>query len=128
MISAEQQVRELRAERDKLQDRIAVLEDALGSTMRAPSCLNLTRMEERIFCCIYKRGFAERNTILGAMYGADMYDMSETSALQMHLSHIRKKIAQHGIEIKNIYARGWEMPEESRRIVRARLDAEKGAA
>lgn len=120
-------VESLRRENEQLRDRLSVLEDALGTTMRAPSVLRLTRMQERIFCVLYRRGFCERDTILAAMYGADMYER-DSKSLEVILVFLRRKLAPHQIEIRSSYGRGYEMPEASQKIARLLLETKNSMA
>lgn len=115
------EVQSLKRENEQLRDRLAVLEETFGANLRAPSILNLTRMQERIFCVLYRRGFCERDTILAAMYGVDMYDRNSNS-LEVILVSLRRKLAPHNIEIKSSYGRGYEMPEASQKIAKLLLE------
>lgn len=122
-MSLEQQLREVRAERDRLQDRVAVLEESVGGGLRSPRSLALTKMQERIFCCLYRRGFADRDAIMAAMYGVNAYDRDPKS-LDVYICSLRKKCGPHDIKINVLYGRGYEMTEDSRRIVNALFNIE----
>ena len=117
----------LKRENEQLRDRLTVLEESIGLGIQAPRALNLTWMQERIFCCIYRRGFAERETIMAAMYGVESYN-KDPAIISVFLCKARRTLSKFSIEINNVYGRGWEMPEQSRHIVRAMLDAERREA
>lgn len=121
------EVQSLKRENEQLRDRLTVLEDSLGVSLRAPRVLRLSRMKERIFCALYRRGFVERDALMAAMYGADAYN-KDPKILDVCICHMRKKCDPVGVEIKNVYGRGYEMPEASRLIVKALYDAEGGAS
>jgi two-component system cell cycle response regulator CtrA len=110
------EVASLRRENEQLRDKLTVLEESVGAGLQAPRLLCLSKMQERVFCCLYRRGFAERDTIMAAMYGVEVYE-KDPKSLDVYICSLRKKCAPHGITIKMIYGRGYEMPEESRRIV-----------
>lgn len=115
-MNAPQEVQALKRENEQLRDKLTVFEESVGSGLQSPRRLGLTKIQERVFCCLYRRGFAERDTIMAAMYGADAYD-KDPKSLDVYICTLRKKCAPHGITIKMIYGRGYEMPDESRRIV-----------
>jgi SOS response regulatory protein OraA/RecX len=122
------EVQALKRENEQLRDKLTVFEESVGVTMRAPRALKLTKMEERIFCAVYQKGFIRRDAVMAAMYGPDMYDRCR-ECLDVLLMKVRKKCRPHGLEISAVYARGFEMPEASRRIVKAMYEAEqRGAA
>jgi DNA-binding response OmpR family regulator len=124
MIPAPMQVQALQRENERLRDRLTVLEESVGVTIRAPRSIKLSRMRERIFCALYRRGFAERDAIMAAMYGGDAYE-KDAKILDIYICAIRKVCTPHGIEIKTVWGRGYEMPEASQRIVKAMYDAEQ---
>jgi DNA-binding response OmpR family regulator len=121
------EVATLRRENQQLRDRLTVFEESLGASIRAPSVIKLSRMRDRVFCALYRRGFASRDAIMAAMYGADAYDRDQ-KIIDVCICHMRKICGPHGIEIKNIWGRGYEMPDASRRIVKAMYDAEQQSA
>jgi DNA-binding response OmpR family regulator len=121
------EVASLRRENQQLRDRLTVFEESVGTTISAPRILKLSRMRERIFCALYRRGFAERDAIMAAMYGGDSYD-KDPKILDVCICKLRKLCGPHGIEIKNHWGRGYEMPEASQRIAKAMYDAERGVS
>jgi DNA-binding response OmpR family regulator len=117
----------LARENERLRDRLTVFEESVGVTLSAPRVLQLSRIKERIFCALYRRGFASRDAIMAAMYGANAYE-KDPKILDVSVCQLRKKCRPRGIEIKSVYGRGYEMSDESRRIAKAMYDAEQGCA
>lgn len=116
----------LRAENERLRDQVTVLKESLGTALRAPRLLNLTAMQERIFCAVYRRGLCGRESVMAAMWGGEWTDRAAKS-VDVYFVKLRRKCRAHGIEIRTVHARGFEMPEASKHIVRAMYEAEQRA-
>lgn len=103
----------------QLEDRVAELEDAMGLTAKIPRSLfpremfngkggfSFNRVSE-ILGILIRREFADRNAVFDCMYGHQPeVSQPPIKILDVYISHARKMLRCHGIEIETIWGRGW---------------------
>lgn len=111
-----------------LRDRIAALEDALGMRDADFFPLRMGRMMRIIFGLLLKRAQVRHAQIDAALYGGlPDCDRPPTAAkaIHVHLHHLRRRLAPHGIEIVNLTSAPFEavyrLPPDSRQRARAMI-------
>jgi DNA-binding response OmpR family regulator len=102
----------------ELEDRVAVLEEALGLTYTAPPEWGLTPTEDRILAMLNKAPMVRRERLMVALYGLDD-DPPLSNVVEAHISHMRRKLRPHGVEImshkgKRIIDGGYWIPAEQK--------------
>jgi hypothetical protein len=109
----------LMAQLDEQKEKIRQLEEQLGFHLEAPLVLRLTPAQSAMFGCLYKRPLASREsmqqaceTAIGCGRGA------EIKTIDVHMVKLRKRLRPHGIEIRTVWGRGYQMPDDSKQVVR----------
>lgn len=111
------------AENQRLRDRLAVLEDALGLGIVTPVEWRLTRTEMALFGALYRRGgVLSKIAALAAMYGGNPDDEPSDRIVDVFICKLRKKLAPFSITIETRRGLGWQMSTTGREIARARID------
>lgn len=104
-----------------LEDRVAVLEEALGLTYVAPLEWKLSPMQDRILAMLLKAQAVRRERLSVVLYGLEP-NPPISNVIASQISHMRRKLRPRGIEIKSIrgvFGGGYWLDPE----VRARLNA-----
>ncbi|SEQ71000.1 two-component system, cell cycle response regulator CtrA [Faunimonas pinastri] len=99
----------LQAEIDRLQDRIEILEAAMGMEFLAPVEFRLTGSENRVLGVLLKRDLATRNALLAALYRDDGRDQPEEKIIDVFICKLRAKLRPFGLEIATHWGNGWSM-------------------
>lgn len=87
--------------------RIEDLERELGAP-EAQHRFGLTRMQEWLFSLMEKNAILTRTRAYTVLWG-DRADPPSTKLLDVMVTHIRKKIAPHGYEVRTVFGIGWEL-------------------
>lgn len=106
--------------RDQLSEalsRLRELNQILGQEWSAPAVLALTRSEERILGALVRSGkLLSMPQLYTAIYG-ERLDPPEPIILNVHIHRMRKKLRPHGVEIANVWGRGYRIaPEHLERL------------
>jgi two-component system cell cycle response regulator CtrA len=109
---------QLVAENEALRYRVQVLEEEFGVSAAYLLPLDLTRSEATVLGVLMKNRTVRKSGFMIALYGDRIGDPPDIKIIDVVVCKTRKKLAQHGIEIKTVWGIGYEMPEESK--VRAR--------
>jgi DNA-binding response OmpR family regulator len=99
-----------------LEDRVAVLEEALGLTYKAPVDWGLSAHQTKLLGIIARSPVASHERIYTALYG-DRADPPGMTAIKTLLVHIRRRLARHGVpvQINTIWGVGYSMAEADRK-------------
>lgn len=111
-------IAELLARIDKLEDRIAELEDELMAPLPDFLCGLLTGTEARVARVIASRQRARKEAILAIAWGRNSEDI-DPKIVDVIVCRLRKKLAPFGIKIQTIVGVGYTFDPVSRQ----RLDA-----
>ena len=96
-----------------LEDRVTVLEEALGLTYEPPVGLGLTRFEAAVVGVILKTKIASRDKLWFALYG-DRADPPTCQNVDVFVSRARSKLRAHGVTINNTWGVGYWIPAEQK--------------
>lgn len=116
------------AEVQRLQHRVAELEEAFGLKLQFPPDLGLSSFEARCCGLLLKRQLVSREQFLIALY-ADS-DSRDERTVDAHIHKLRRKLARDGIAIRTHWGQGWSFTAENRKKLNAliaRLNYEAGA-
>jgi DNA-binding response OmpR family regulator len=108
------EIKALRERNEFLEARLAALEDT-GLDPLLPRRWGLTRLEAMLTSFLADRAVASYEAILNRLYGDEG---PESHTLCVMVCRIRQKLRDRDIIILNRRGFGYEMPTESRRIVR----------
>lgn len=111
----------LEAENERLRDRIAQLEDAMGLDFVAPLEWRLTRAETALFGVLLAREFATKEALLAGVARDPTGDAPEIKIVDVFVCKARRKLRPFGIEIETIWGRGYRLTPESKAAARAQL-------
>lgn len=107
----------LRQENEDLKHRVRELEQLLmGTELYLPPHLKLTARQEQLVKVMMSRPMMTREAAMFIIY-QDNPEGVEPKILDVFICKIRKKLAEHGIEIKTIWGRGWQITEDGRRRI-----------
>lgn len=98
---------------EQLEDRVAVLEGALGFSYNAPPEWGLTPTEERILGILLKCPVAPYERIFAALWGAEN-DPPDEHLLAVHACRLKRKMRDQGIEVRSMYRFGYWIPAEQK--------------
>ena len=96
-----------------LEDRVTLLEDALGMNYHAPPAWGLTPCEAAIFGVIMRVPMATFDRLMTAVY-AHKSDPPDANVIKVHVHRIRRKIAPYGLTINTAKCVGYWIPEEQK--------------
>lgn len=100
--------------------RIADLERAMGLDIAIPQALGLGPVQCRIVCVLLEKGAVSKEALHLAVYDVRRdADVPSIKSLDVQICKIRPILLQHGIEIRTLWAHGWELPPESLQRARA---------
>ncbi len=97
-------------------ERIQVLEDALGLNYTPPLVMCLTDKERKVLGAIIKKDIATKQMIMAAVY-SDAHadgDVPDIKIVDVFVCKMRGKLKEFGIEIKTEWGIGYSMNAESR--------------
>lgn len=107
----------LEAEIEALQDRVAVLEDALGMRIEVPFVLRLTRQEAQLFGFLLKRDLVTKEQAMTVLYGDRPNGIDvEIKIIDVFVCKMRKKLKSFGIEIETVWGQGYRLLAPSKAI------------
>lgn len=120
------------AELERLRDRVAELEEAMGLTAKFPPNFFAVEagaksrcpspMVRKIIGILVARPFVDKDALWSVLYGSmHEVDQPEPKTVEVHLSFARKALALHGIIIRNAYKTGWYLGSADRAKLRALL-------
>ena len=104
-----------------LEDRVAVLEEALGIRYEGMKEWGLSPVQAQIVGILRKIDSAPCKRIYVAIYGSAL-DPPDLNVVRVHISHLRSKLKPHGVEIKSgrgCTSCGYWIPEEQKRLLDA---------
>jgi DNA-binding response OmpR family regulator len=97
----------------QLRDRIAELEDVIGTSERASlrySLLGLPATLRRILGFLVSRDIANRDGLFAALHGdKPECDQPEIKVLDQQICRLRQRLGPHGIAIKTEWGIGYSM-------------------
>lgn len=94
------------SELEELRDRVEQLQAALGMNITLPDATGLTPLKAKMVGILLKRDIVSREMFLDLMYG-NRPDEPGAQTIDVHLCQIKKRLSNHGIDIKNRYGAGW---------------------
>lgn len=107
------------SEVELLRYRVAELESALG--VRPDYVFNrafkMTPLECSILGLFMKKEVVTREAFFAALY-SDTPNTPCGHILNVKITHMRKKLAPHGITINNSFAHGWYIYPEHKKLIR----------
>lgn len=110
----------LREENDELRERVRQLGEQLASTKFAfPRDLGLTPTQILILRHLLTRDVITRNSAMLLLYSDRAHDEPGLNNVDVHISRIRRKLRPAGIQIENVWGRGWRVVD--REAVAARF-------
>lgn len=112
---------------EQLLDRVAQLETLFGCDDKTVTLMidrfDLTSTQGRVAGMLYRRSQVTREQIYIAMYGAmPDVDQPKPKIIDIHMSHVRKALVKHGIEIKNDQGIGWRLDVVNKNRMKEVLD------
>lgn len=112
------------SELQQLRDRVAELEHVIGITDAIPLSAKLRlqgvyKGDYALLGILLARPFVPRVAIYDAMYGMRAEgEQPDMKVIDVRMSHLRKGLRQHGIEIKTQFGEGYFMTEPNKKKVR----------
>lgn len=103
------------SELERLRDRVTELEEILGLNLCLPDALDLSKRETQIVGLLVKRPIVSRDAIFSAVYGSLPWrSQPDIKTIEVHICNIRRKLAKHGLEMKNRYGVGYYFENEAK--------------
>lgn len=100
----------LREENDELREHIRQLTEQLASTKFAfPRDLGLTPTQEVVLRHLLTRDVITRRSTMLLLYSDRADDVLGENNIDVHISRIRQKLGPSGIQIENVWGRGWRV-------------------
>jgi DNA-binding response OmpR family regulator len=97
---------------ERLQNRVAELEELLGITYPIPPALGFTQRESVYLGMLLKRPLLTREAVMIVVYpDCDRSD----KIVDQHIMKLRRKFGPHGIAITTRWGYGWYLDRENRR-------------
>jgi len=109
----------LRIENEMLLERVRVLEASLREPVHAPPSWRLTPSQHTILGVMLARDVASRGALEALLYGGRDAEWPGARTLNVHISHMRKLLALHGVEILTVSGRGWSLRAHDKARIRA---------
>lgn len=108
-------IRLLEEENRGLRDRIEWLErELLGRDDHVPVEWGLTGMQARLILALARRSEMTREQLMTALY-SDCNEEPEPKIVDVFVSHLRRKLKKHGVEITTLWGRGYALDAATRR-------------
>jgi DNA-binding response OmpR family regulator len=98
---------------EALEDRVAVLEQALGLNYQAPAEWRLTSTEERILGVLLRSPRVHRERLMVALY-ADRADPPDVSVITVHVCGLRAKLKRLGVDVIAMRHAGYWIPADQK--------------
>ncbi len=96
-------------ENEILSERVKQLERFLYPSAPVPLDWCLTRNEVTVFTCLVAREVADKEFIWVALYGNRPDDGPNQKIIDVFVCKIRKKLRKFGVEINNVWGRGYTL-------------------
>lgn len=103
-----QEIAKLRAQVDDLQTQLKE-RDKAEQPLPFPLDWRLTRTESDILSRLVRHDYCSLELLGSAL----RYSQSPTETVRVHVMHIRRKLAPHGIDIECIWGRGFRLTPSS---------------
>lgn len=111
----------LKAENQRLRDRVMELEDQHGLTLEAPPEWGLTGSERRIFGALMARDLASKEHLLAACCANHgMAEQPELKIVDVFICKLRRKLPD-GVTIETVWGQGYRLSAASKATARALL-------
>ena len=113
------------SELQKLRDRVAELEEALGAKLQLTPCrsVHLSPTEEKICGLLLQRPVLTLNIFFVCIYGArPECDQPGEKMLDVWICKLRKKLGPLGVAIQTKWGAGYYLDQESRTKLAALLE------
>ena len=97
------------------------LKDALGAVANPfPKEWKLTKAEQRLLSCLAtgQGGFRKEEALRAA---SSHHESSDRDLVKVRVSQMRKKLKPFGVEIRNVWGEGYELPEVALKEVKKHL-------
>lgn len=117
-MNVDARVEGLEADNERLRDRVAQLEDAMGMRLLTPVEWRLTSSEMRVFGVLMTREIATKQAIMSALYRADARDEAEIKIVDVFVCKARKKLKPFGVEIETRWGEGYYLTPAMKAFVR----------
>lgn len=107
-MSEPNEIAKLKAELYDAKLEIAELKHALFSP-QIENTYNLTGAQLALYNVLSSGRVVTRDILIHAMYGQIGRKEPDTETVNVHISHLRKKLKPHGYTIKAVYGEGYHM-------------------
>lgn len=105
---------------ERLEARVAVLEEALGIGLPAPPQLKMWRRCQDLLGLLLKRQFGPREALYAAIWNArPECEQPELKMVDIYIHRLRKQLRPHGITIETNKCFGYFMTGENKARTRA---------
>ena len=111
----------------RLEDRIAILERAMGFEILPPIEWGLTVLEARLFGALLERELLTKDAAMAALYRDRGDDEPEMKIIDVFVCKLRKKLRPYGMTIETRWGVGYEMSADMKARARAMLPAAAAA-
>lgn len=94
------------------------LKEALGAAINPfPREWKLTRAEQKLLSCLAtgRNGFRKEEALRSA---SSHHESTDRDLVKVRVSQMRRKLKPFGIEIKNVWGEGYELPEAAHKEVK----------
>lgn len=113
---------------ERLENKVEVLERAMGFLILPPLEWGLTGSEARLFGALLEREMVTKDAAMSALYRDHGDDEPEVKIVDVFICKIRKKIAVFGLTIETIWSVGYRLSPESKALAREMIAASRGEA
>lgn len=113
----------LQAENDRLRERIAELEAALGCDFIPPDDWRLTRHEAVVFGILLARATATTDAIMAGLYRDNGRDEPNIKIVRVWICKLRDKLEGHGLFIETVWGFGYRLSPQTKALARSKISA-----
>lgn len=78
---------------------------------RSPLSMRLTRNEDVVLGVLLDSQTAEHHTVISALHASGSMCESGLNIVKVHMCHLRKELKPLGVEIENIWGRGYTLAD-----------------